>query len=131
MSIQFDLVDIGLMVHVAETNSLTRGADLSHISAPAASTRIKHIEIRLGTRLLDRTSRGVTLTPAGQAFLHHGRQVLHQLERLQADLQEYSKGAKGHVRLFANTNATSEFLPAVLRTYLTGHPNVNVDLRNV
>jgi DNA-binding transcriptional LysR family regulator len=129
MSVQFDLVDIGLLVNVAETNSLTRGADRSHISTSAASTRIKHIEIRLGIKLFDRTSRGVTLTPAGQAFLHHGRQVLRQLENLQADLQEYSQGAKGHIRLFANTNATSEFLPAVLSNYLTNHPNVNVDLR--
>jgi DNA-binding transcriptional LysR family regulator len=129
MSAQFDLIDVVLFVNIAETNSLTHGAGRSYISVPAASTRIKHIEARLGAKLLDRTTRGVTLTPAGQAFLHHGRQFVSQLHYLQADLREYSQGTKGYVRLFANTNATSEFLPSVLRDYLISHPNVNVDLR--
>jgi DNA-binding transcriptional LysR family regulator len=129
MSSEFDMVDVVLFVNIAETNSLTHGADKSHISAPAASTRIKHIEARLGARLFDRSSRGVTLTPAGRAFLHHGRLLVNQLHSLHADLSDYSQGTKGFVRLFANTNATSEFLPSVLREYLTTHPNVNIDLR--
>jgi DNA-binding transcriptional LysR family regulator len=131
MSGQFDLIDIVLFVNIAETSSLTQGADRSHISAPAASTRIKHIEARLGARLLDRTTRGVTLTPAGQAFLHHGRQFVNQLQNLQADLQGYSQCTKGYIRVFANTNAASEFLPSVLREYLTSHPNVNIDFREL
>jgi len=129
MSGQFDLIDIVLFVNIAETNSLTQGADRSHMSAPAASMRIKHIETRLGAKLLDRTTRGVTLTPAGQAFLHHGRQFVNQLQNLQADLKGYSQGTKGYVRLFANTNAASEFLPSILREYLTNHPDVNIDFR--
>jgi DNA-binding transcriptional LysR family regulator len=126
---QFDLVDIVLFVNIAETNSLTQGADRSHLSAAAASIRIKHVESRLGAKLLERTTRGVTLTPAGQAFLYHGRQFVNQLQNLQAELSEYSDVSKSYVRLYANTNATSEFLPSVLREYLTNHPYVNVDLR--
>jgi DNA-binding transcriptional LysR family regulator len=86
------------------------------------------MEDKLGTKLLYRSSHGVELTPAGQALLYHGRLVLQQLERLRADLQEYAKGVKGHLRIFANTTAI-EFLPALLRTYLTIHPDVNVDLQ--
>lgn len=125
----FDLIDIKLFVHIAETSSLTRGAERSYMSVPAASTRIKNIEDRLGTKLLYRSSHGVALTPPGQAFLHHGRLVLQQLERLRGDLQEYAKGIKGHVRIFANTTTITEFLPSVLRTYLSSHPDINVDLR--
>lgn len=125
----FDLIDITLYVNIAETNSLTRGAERSCMSVPAASTRIKNIEDRLGTKLLYRTSHGVALTQSGQAFLHHGRLVLRQLEHLRADLQEYVKGVKGHIRIFANTTAITEFLPAVLKKYLITHPDVNVDLR--
>lgn len=125
----FDLIDIRLYVNIAETNSLTRGAKRSYMSVPAASTRIKKIEDRLGTKLLYRTSHGVALTPSGQAFLHHGRLVLRQLEHLRADLQEYVKDVKGHIRIFANTTAITEFLPAVLKKYLKTYPDVNVDLR--
>lgn len=125
----FDLVDLRLMVRVAESNSLTRGAESSHMSLPAASTRIKNLEESIGAKLLYRTSQGVTLTPPGQAFVHHARQVLGQIEHLRGDMQEYAKGIKGHLRVFANTTALGEFLPPVLRSYLRTHPDVNIDLR--
>ena len=79
MAFRFDLVDLHLMVRVAEANSLTRGAEASHISRPAASTRIRSLEESLGLKLLYRTSQGVTLTPPGQAFVQHARTVLGQL----------------------------------------------------
>ncbi len=129
MAMHFDLVDLRLMVRIAETNGLTRGAEASHMSLPAASTRVKNLEESIGTKLLYRTSQGVTLTPPGQAFVHHARLVLGQIEHLRGDLQSFAKGIKGHLRVFANTTALGEFLPPVLRDYLRTHPDVNIDLR--
>lgn len=126
---RFDLVDFRLFINIAEMNSLTRGAERSHMSVPAASTRIKNLENNLGTKLLYRASSGVTLTPPGQALLHHALQVQHQMEQLSSDLQEYAQGVTGHIRLFANTTAISEFLPSVLSRFLAMHRKVNVDLR--
>ena len=125
----FDLVDLRLMVRIAEANSLTKGAEASHISLPAASTRVKNLEESVGAKLLYRTSQGVTLTPPGQALVHHARVVLGQIEHLRGDLQEYAKGVKGHLRVYANTTSIGEFLPPVLRAYLLSHPDVNIDLR--
>jgi DNA-binding transcriptional LysR family regulator len=90
----FDLTDLRLMVSVAEANSVTGGAQASHLSVPAASTRIKNLEESIGAKLMVRTPQGVTLTPPGQAFVHHARLVLGQLERLRGDLQEYAKGSR-------------------------------------
>jgi DNA-binding transcriptional LysR family regulator len=129
MSIPFDLVDLRLMVRIAEADSLTKGAEAAHMSAPAASTRIKNLEESLGVQLLHRSSQGVTLTPPGQALVHHARLVLGQLEHLRADLREYARGIRGHLRVHANTTALGEFLPPVLRRYLLDHPDVNVDLQ--
>lgn len=129
MSLHFDLVDLRLMVRIAEANSLTKGAKASHISLPAASSRIKSLEESIGTKLLNRTSKGVTLTPPGQAFVHHARMVLGQIQHLRGDLQEYARGVKGHLRVFANTTALGEYLPPVLRRYLLSHPDVNIDLQ--
>ncbi len=128
MPTQFDLVDIKLFVRIAETNSLTQGAHHSYMSAPAASVRIKNIEEHLGTKLLYRTSQGVSLTPAGQAFMRHGRLVLQQLERLGEDLREYAVGVKGHLRIFASSSAITGSLPGALCTYLAAHRDVKVDL---
>jgi len=129
MAAHFDLPDIKLFVNIAEANSLTRGAERSHMSLPAASIRIKNLEEGLGVKLLYRTSQGVTLTPPGQAFMHHARLVLQQLADLRGDLGEYVKGTRGHVRIFANTTAMAEFLPALLPKFLASHPDVNVDLK--
>lgn len=129
MAAHFDLPDIKLFVNIAEANSLTRGAERSHMSLPAASIRIKNLEEGLGVKLLYRTSQGVTLTPPGQAFMHHARLVLQQLTDLRGDLAEYVKGSRGHVRMFANTTAIAEYLPALLPKFLASHPDVNVDLK--
>lgn len=125
----FDLVDLRLFINIADMNSLTRGAERSHMSLPAASTRIKNLEDSLGTKLLYRASNGVTLTPPGQALLHHALEVQRQMQHLCSDLQEYAQGMKGHVRLFANTTAITEFLPNVLSRFLATHHKVNIDLR--
>ncbi len=126
---RFDLVDLHLFTHIAEARSLTRGAERSHLSLPAASTRIKNLEEQVGVKLLSRTSQGVSVTAPGATLLAHARRVLRQLEQLSGDLQEYASGVKGHVRMFANTTAMSEFLPAVLRHYLVNHPDVTVDMQ--
>ena len=126
---RLDLMDMRLLVRIAECNSVTRGAQAAHMSVPAASSRVKALEEGIGARLLDRTSHGVTLTPAGQAFVQNARIVLSQIERLSNDLQAYAKGLKGRLRVFANTTALCEFLPDVLRAYLKTHRSIDVDLR--
>lgn len=125
----FDLVDLRLMVNIAEANSMTGGAASSFISLSAASTRVKNLEESIGVRLLYRASQGVTLTPPGQAFVTHARMVLSQIEQLRGDMQEYVDGVKGHVRIYANTTSLSEYLPRVLRHFLRHNPDVNIDLR--
>jgi DNA-binding transcriptional LysR family regulator len=125
---RFDLVDLKLFTHIAEAQSLTGGAQRSHLSLAAARTRIKTLEEHVGVKLLSRSSQGVKVTGAGETLLAHARRVLRQLEQLSGDLQEYAAGVKGHVRVFANTTAMSEFLPAVLRTYLVSHPDVTIDM---
>lgn len=126
---RFDLVDLRLMVRVAEANSLTRGAEASNISLPAASARVKNLEEHIGAKLLHRTSQGVTLTPPGRAFVQHARAVLDQIEHLRSDLREYTSGLKGQVRVFANTTSLCEYLPPVLRSFLRAYPDANIDLR--
>ena len=125
----FDLVDLKLFVRVAEVNSLTRGAERSFLSLPAASLRIKNLEEAIGAKLLYRAKRGVSLTEAGEVFLNRARKVLEEIERLQGDMQPYSSGVRGHVRLFANTTAISELLPAVLGKFLATHHAITIDLQ--
>ena len=129
MANHFDLTDLQLIVNIGDASSLTRGAEKSHLSLPAASNRVKNLEEHFGTRLFHRNSQGVTLTPSGEAFLRHARLVLRQIDHLRGEIHEYSRGIKGQIRMLANTTAMTEFMPAVLSRYLASHPDVTVELR--
>jgi DNA-binding transcriptional LysR family regulator len=128
---RFDFVDLRLFINVAAAKSFTLGAETSAISLAAASMRVKSIEDAIGTPLFYRSKRGISLTPAGDAFLCHAQAIFQQLDQMSAELRQYAKGLKGHVRLFANTTATSDFLPRVLPAFLAGHPHVDIDLREM
>ena len=104
----FDLVDLRLFVKVAEEGSLTKGAQKSFLSLAAASLRIKNLEQALGTLLLRRAQRGVTLTPSGELLLNRAQAVLDEIAHLQEDMQPFSEGVRCHIRLFANATAISE-----------------------
>ncbi|PTL84018.1 LysR substrate-binding domain-containing protein [Vitiosangium sp. GDMCC 1.1324] len=125
---RFDLTDLRLFLHVAESGSITGGAARTHLALASASARIRGMEEELGVPLLERERRGVRPTPAGRALVHHARTVLEQLERMRGELGEYAHGLKGHVRVLSNTAAMTEFLPEALSAFLADHPNVNVDL---
>ena len=125
---RFDLVDLQLLIHVAEAGSITHGAARSHIALPSASERVRKMEDLAGVALLDRGRRGIVLTPAGRAFVHHARLTLQQIEHMKGELSLYAGGLKGHVRMQANASALSEFLPGLLKDFLTGHPGIDIDL---
>jgi len=125
---RFDLVDLTLFLHVVEAGSITRGAERMHLAVAAASTRIRNMELTLGTPLLTRERLGVQPTPAGRTLVRHARLMLQQAERMRGELTEYADGLRGQIRLFSNTNALTEFLAEPLSDFLAAHPQVNIDL---
>lgn len=125
---RFDLTDLRLFCEVADAGSITAGAEKCAVALAAASTRIRKMEADLGAPLLIRSRLGVTPTPAGRMLLKHARGLLGQAARMREDLSAFSGGMTGEVRLLANTNALTEFLPEPLSRFLAAHPQVNVDL---
>ncbi|MFN9927905.1 MAG: LysR substrate-binding domain-containing protein [Phenylobacterium sp.] len=125
---RFDLTDLRLFRDVADAGSITAGAERSALALAAASMRIRQMEADLGAALLTRSRAGVALTPAGYTLLKHARLVLSQAARMREDLAAFAGGQAGEVRLLANTNALTEFLPEVLSAFLAAHPGVSVDL---
>jgi DNA-binding transcriptional LysR family regulator len=124
-----DFKDLALFIQIAEAPSLTQGAKRSFMSPAAASARIKALEGELKTQLLYRDSRGVGLTEGGQRLLTHARLIMRQLGYLKTEFDEYGADVSGHIRIFANTTAVSEFLPEVLAGFLASYPGVTIDLQ--
>ncbi|MGC9369253.1 MAG: LysR substrate-binding domain-containing protein, partial [Paracoccaceae bacterium] len=97
------------------------------LSPPAASARIRALEEQLGAQVIYRSNKGVSLTQAGETLLHHARLILRQVDFLKDDFAGDDIG--GHVRIFANTTAVTEFLPEFLAGFLADHPRLTVDLQ--
>ena len=125
---RFDLTDLRLFCDVVDEGSITAGAGKSALALAAASTRIRNMEATLGAALLTRSRQGVTPTAAGRMLLKHARGMLGQAARLREDLSAFAGGLSGEVKLLANTNALTEFLPEALSSFLAAHPHVSVDL---
>lgn len=123
-----DLVSLALLVRAVDTRSLSKAAEQTHIALAAASRRIAILESRYGVQLLYRSSQGVDPTPAGKALAFHARQMLELAEKLQAELSDYAKGVKGHIRIEANTSAITQFLPHDLAVFSTAFPDVKLEL---
>ncbi len=123
-----DLSSLALFICVAETRSITKAAEACHIALAAASRRVAQLEAQFGVQLLYRTARGVEVTPAGHALLFHARRLLGQVDDLSAELSDYSKGAKGLVRVQANTSALAQFLSDDLAAFAAAHPAVKLSL---
>ena len=124
-----DLTTLRLFIAVAETGSIGQAADREFMAASAISKRLSDLEEFLHAPLLNRHARGVTLTPAGEALLHHARNVLFGIDKLQAELSEYADGVRGHVRVHASMSAIFEFLPEDLGAFIHRHPEVKIDLQ--
>jgi len=123
-----DFVTLKLFCSIVQSGSITKGASACNLALSAASRRISEFEETVGIPLLERSVRGVSLTPAGHAVMQHALRLFQGFEQLSNELGEYSKGVKGHVRLWANMSALTEFLPASLASFLKIHPEIQVEV---
>jgi DNA-binding transcriptional LysR family regulator len=125
---RFDLTTLNLVLAIADTRSITRGAAREHIAVAAASKRLSDLEARFGVPLFERRARGVEPTEAGRALVRHVRSLHAQLHALESEVVEFSRGIKGHLRVAANAGAISECLPPDLAAFSQAHPQIRISL---
>src|ERR1700675_4810530 len=129
LSRRIDLTTLRLFIAVCEEQNLTRAAQREGIAASAVSKRMNDFELAFGVTLFRRLSKGMALTPAGEALLHHARVTLLNVEKIAVELSEYSQGVRGHVRMLANLSAIVQFLPEDLSRFFSSHQLLRVDLQ--
>jgi DNA-binding transcriptional LysR family regulator len=125
---RLDLVSLSLFTLVVRTGSISKGAGLANLAVGAASKRISDLEAAVGAELFDRHSRGVTLTAAGEALHRHAQRILHDVDQLSAELSDHAKGVTGVVRLWANTSAITQFMPADLASFAVLNSGIRIEM---
>jgi LysR family transcriptional regulator, benzoate and cis,cis-muconate-responsive activator of ben and cat genes len=116
-------------VVVAEELSFRRGAERLNIDQSALTRRIQRLEHILGFTLLERTTREVSLTPAGRSFYEENVKLLQGYARAVGAARLVADGKTGVLRLAYMSFAATELMPRAVSRYRQLHPHVDLSLR--
>ena len=122
-----DLRLLQLFVVIAEEGSLSRAARRLHIAQQSLSQQVRVLEAQVGAPLLERTSRGVTLTPVGQVVLRESLPILGHAERAMKVVARSVRGDGVELRVGFLASLANEVMPPVIRLLAEHHPSVALE----
>lgn len=122
------LESMQIYVRVAELASFTQAADSLGMSRASVSTAVRQLEGALGTRLLHRTTRKVQMTQDGHVFYERSRQVLDELDDIQAMFQHDGEQLSGRLRVDMPVPVARNIVIPALPAFLHAHPGLHVEL---
>lgn len=117
------------LIAIAQAGSFAAAAAKLGVSQPTLSQQIRALEDEVGTPLLDRTSRGVVLTPAGRAFVPDAHAALSSARRALAYGRRASAAAPQTLRIATVRSLAVSVLPAVIKRWLDTYPAVNIHVQ--
>jgi DNA-binding transcriptional LysR family regulator len=123
-----ELKHLRVLKQVAEHGSFSAAAEELSYTQPAVSQQIAALERQAGARLVDRTSRGIRLTDAGQALLRHADAILARLADAEAELEAINGVRGGKVRLVSFPTGGASLLPLATAAFRERHPGVEIDV---
>lgn len=120
---------VKLFIRVATLNNISLAGSELGLSAAVASAHINKLEQSLGVRLIHRTTRKVSLTEEGQAFLTHAEDVLSSVEAAKASVGVGNSSPSGTLRIAAPASFGRMHLVPALNAFMAEHPNLKIDLK--
>ncbi len=122
-----DLNDALIYVRVVETGSFTAAGNLLHLPRSSVSRKVSRLEEQLGVRLLHRTTRSLSMTPAGQTFFDRASRALAELEDVGAQVAGLAAVPKGRLRVTAPVSFL-ETGPGVFPGFLQAYPEIRLEV---
>jgi DNA-binding transcriptional LysR family regulator len=117
-------------VLVGRLGNFTRAAQAMHVTQSALSLLVRELESAMNTRLLDRTTRAVSLTAAGSEFFAGAQRILGELESVIAGVDKLVAKERGRVVIAAPLVLSSTFLPPVLAAFKALYPGIELVLKD-
>ncbi len=128
--VAMDLIDgLRAFVATAQTGSFTGAAERLGVSNRLTSKYVAELEARLGTRLLQRTTRRVGLTPAGEDLLQRAPALLEEVDDMLSAVREETRGFSGILRISAPVTIGESYVVGMLSRFAASHPELVIDLR--
>ena len=126
---QYNLIDLQTFVSVVEAGSFNQAAIRLDTSAASVSRRVSALEDALGTRLLNRTTRQLSLTESGQQYFDDVQNVLIELQAAEERICVGEAEVRGNIRVAAPMSFGVQSIAAVLPDFLAQHPGINIELQ--
>lgn len=124
-----DTTDLGFFSLLARQPSLAAAAQALGVTPPAVSRRLAALETRLGVRLLNRTTRRLSLTPEGERYLEDGEQILRDIENLERSLAGSRETPRGLLRINATFGFGRRHLAPLIAQFAQAWPDVEIILQ--
>ncbi len=123
-----DVKRLRVLREVAAHGSFSAAAEVLAFTQPAVSRQIATLELEAGTRLVDRTARGVRLTQAGELLVGHADAILDRLGAAESQLEALSQLKGGRLRIGAPATANATLIPLAVRAFDDAFPEVELRL---
>jgi LysR family nitrogen assimilation transcriptional regulator len=123
-----NLRQLSYFVRIAESGSFSAAADALHVAQSALSRHIKDLEEELGGALLDRGTRGVTLSDSGKVLFERAKFILSQFEEAGSEVRAQNKELTGTVRLMAPSSIAQVLFEPLVDRFLGQFPRVRLGL---
>lgn len=120
---------MAVFARVVEAGSFSGAAAALGLSKSAVSKQVARLEDRLGVRLLNRTTRQLSLTEAGTAFYDHCRQLVADAEAAEAAVTHLASAPRGTLRVTAPMSFGQHHVAPALPAFLAAYPELSVDLQ--
>jgi DNA-binding transcriptional LysR family regulator len=114
---------------VAERGSFSAAAQTLHMTQPAVTMQVQALEERFGTKLLNRTTKKLVLTEAGQRLLPQARKAVELMRDTDVLMVKFVEGLKGRLQFAASLTIGEYVLPRLLGSFLRRFPEVSVDMK--
>ena len=122
------LLALRVFVRIAESGAFSKAADAMNIPRPTVTKLVQDLERHLGTRLLQRTTRRVNVTPEGAAYLARARRLIEDLEEMDELAAQSRAQARGRLRVDIGSVLANMILIPALPDFRARHPELHVDL---
>lgn len=122
------LPSFALFARIVQYGSLSGAAQASGLSRSAVSKQLSSLEAKLGTRLLQRSTRAINLTEAGEQLLPEARRVLEALESIHLLTEELGGEVRGNIKVSCSSGIGRALLVPVLKQFRQQYPEVHIQL---
>ena len=115
-------------VHICDYGSLTKAADAMNTSLPTVVRTLAALEAHLDTRLLNRTTRKITLTEEGKSYLQRCRGILMDIDEAELELSAQQSKPSGKLTVTASVNFGNQHISPLVNQFLKRHEQIKIDL---